>query len=284
MEPFSLTQCQSINEDKFRKLRRDEYLMEPKIDGWRMQVDVDDGDVTAWTRTRHKATGKLVMPERILSEFNTTRMRLDGEVVYLDSNGKPDYNFTARCLGSGVDVCVDKQMEDGKFLTYMVFDILFLQGQDLRDTPFAYRRGLLVDVLHDINPYVSVVEVEEPSIENHSKFIEQYGEGSVLKVLSSSYAGKRHKSWLKWKAEETIEVRIIGYKDGQGKFAGLIGAIEFRAADGTIGNCSGMDDEMRVWISNHREELKGTVIEVKHYGRLVDGFRHPQFVRLRADK
>jgi DNA ligase-1 len=114
--------------------------------------------------------------------------------------------------------------------------------------------------------------------------IRKYGEGSVLKDLNMTYPGKRHKSWLKCKAEETVDVTIIGFKEGQGKYTGLIGAITFRAPDGTIGNCSGMTDDDRVWISDHRVISMGSTIEIKHYGMLVDGFRHPQFIRFRKDK
>jgi hypothetical protein len=45
-----------------------------------------------------------------------------------------------------------------------------------------------------------------------------------------------------------------------------------------------MDDETRIWVSDHRAMLIGTTIEIKHFGKLAEGFRHPQFLRFRVDK
>jgi ATP-dependent DNA ligase len=209
--------------------------------------------------------------------------RLDGEAVYLDpETGEPDYNFTARCLGSGTEVCIQKQAEVGH-LTYFVFDILMLDNEDIRGRPLEFRKTVLRDLI-SFTGNVDPVLGDTPTYEQHIENFQHFKEGSVLKLTTSVYAGKRHKSWLKWKEVETVDGKIIGYKDGQGKFMGLIGAIKFITSDGTVGFCSGMTDEDRIFISDHRVDLLGKIIEVKHFGRLVDGYRHPQFIRFREDK
>lgn len=286
-EPFPLTQCKTLSTLDFESLKIGDWIMEPKVDGWRMQFDVTPHEMQVWTRTQHDATGKMPWVEQQLTELAKGRhlrhLRLDGEVVYIDPDTEePDYNYTARCLGSGTDVCVWKQQERGP-LTYFVFDLLIVNEHDLRSKSLERRQELLRKALGGM-PHVRVMPTAEPSFEQHTRNFEQYKEGSVLKLLSSRYEGKRHKSWMKWKEIETVDAKIIGYKEGQGKFTGLIGAIQFQAPDGTMGFCSGMVDDDRVWISNHRKALLGRVIEVKHFGRLVDGFRHPQFVRFREDK
>lgn len=261
------------------------YIMEPKIDGWRMQFEVTPDRVQAWTRTNKDATGKMPYVERDLMRLTGGRhaFRLDGEAVYVDENGEPDYNLTARCLGSGTDVCVMKQREVGP-LTYFVFDILAIDGHDIRGKSLLHRKSVMRRFLSSIGQ-VDLVLGTDPSVEQHALNYDQYKEGSVLKDFRSPYAGKRHKSWLKWKQVDTADVEIVGYKEGQGKFLGLIGAIQFLdPATQVVGYCSGMDDETRVYISDHRVELIGRTIEIKHYGRLVDGYRHPQFVRFRLDK
>jgi len=287
-EPYALTQCKTIDLEGFKRLDLNAYAMEPKVDGWRIQMEVSSDQVAAWTRTQHSASGKIPQAEQELQAIAKTMrnsFRLDGEVVYLDRNGDPDFNFTSRCMGSGVDVCVDKQMVEGRYLSYIIFDILRLGDRDLRSLTFGDRRDILTGILPFWEDGIRAfaMEFDEPSLDQHGQNIEKFEEGSVLKLWNAPYAGKRHKSWLKMKETETIDVRITGYKMGQGKFKDLIGAITFRTADGTIGNCSGMDDETRVEITNHREALIGTAIEIKHYGRLVDGLRHPQFVRFRNE-
>lgn len=261
-----------------------DWIMEPKIDGWRMQMDVKPDQVQAWTRTQHNATGKMPVVEQHLKQLTAGHnFRLDGEAVFIDEQNEPDYNMTARMLGSGTDVCIMKQLERGMPLTYFVFDILMLDGIDLRGKPLMTRKDALKDILSDTGA-VELVMGDPATYDQHIRNFEQYKEGSVLKDARSAYAGKRHKSWLKWKECESVDVKIVGYKRGQGKYADLVGAIHFRSPDGTMGYCSGMDDTTRVWITNHMEQLRGTVIEIKHFGKLVDGYRHPQFMRFREDK
>jgi bifunctional non-homologous end joining protein LigD len=282
-DPFPLTQCKTLKSTDFHKLDKLRFVQEPKIDGWRLQVEAGEDGVHAWTRTNHDATGKLPLVEDALRDLLVTDVRLDGEVVYLDKEGNPDFNFTSRCMGSGVDVCVAKQMDEERYLSYVVFDLLRIGDRDLRSQPWEERRATLVKLLGFRDHYVHVIAATAPSEEAHTANIDKFGEGSILKDMRAPYAGKRHKSWLKMKAEETMDVRIVNYKPGQGKYTGLIGAITFVAPDGSFGNCSGMDDDTRVHISNHREKLIGSVIEVKHYGKLVDGWRHPQFIRFRDE-
>lgn len=288
-EPFPLSQCKTLSSLDFERLDKSAYLLEPKIDGWRIQMNVDPQGVQpieAWTRTNHDATGKMPEVERHLLHMARTEghsFRLDGEAVWLQEDGTPDYNFTARCLGSYTDVCVMKQQEAGGDIAYFVFDILMLDDRDRRMEPLEMRKKLLRNHLGTTGT-VNIVLGDEPSEEQHAFNFDQYFEGSVLKELAAPYAGKRHKSWLKLKEVETADVRIIGYKNGQGKFEGLIGAIKFKdPKTGVIGFCSGMDDATRIYISDHYKELIGKYIEVKHYGLLVDGYRHPQFQRFRDD-
>ena len=285
-QPLPLSQCKSITLDEFVRLDKTLYAMEAKVDGWRIQMEVDPGRVTAWTRTNHDASGKVVRAEtllRLLADMKQMSFRLDGEVVYLDKNGDPDFNFTSRCMGSHTPTCVDKQHDEERFLSYVIFDVLRVDNSDMRGMPYEHRRGILDALIPEELEYVKVLDAWDPSLEQHGLNIEKFQEGSVLKVLDAPYAGKRHKSWLKLKETETEDVTIIGYKPGQGKFKDLIGAITFKAANGVVGNCSGMDDETRIYITDHKEALLGKVIEVKHYGLLVDGYRHPQFIRFRDE-
>jgi len=219
-----------------------------------------------------------------LASFENISFRLDGEVVYLDQLGNPDFNFTARCLGSQVDTCVDKQQEGHRWLSFLAFDILRYNDLDERGVPLEGRQSDLHDLLGERLAHVFTMPLHVPTADQHAANVAKFLEGSVLKDLKSPYPGKRNKAWLKWKAEETVDVVIIGYKPGQGKFSDMIGSVTFQAPDGTYGNCSGMDDDTREFITKNRSALKGKWMEVKHYGRLVDGYRHPQFMRFRFDK
>jgi ATP-dependent DNA ligase len=130
-------------------------------------------------------------------------------------------------------------------------------------------------------------------METYAAYTLAGGEGMMVKNTTARYVGKRSTAWLKVKVEETLDAVITGYKPGQGKYFGTIGAIVFSQfdADGNLverGACSGMDDATRYEIGNNRDEFLGKVIEVKHFGYVseaeVDGLRHPNFVRFRTDK
>jgi ATP-dependent DNA ligase len=220
---------------------------------------------------------------------------LDGEVVYVDENGVPDFNFTARCMGSGLEVCQEKQRADGKYLSYFVFDILYLNENDPRPQSYAFRRGMLESLFDEFgrfiegDPYVKLVESVPPSAAEHGRFLDQFGEGSIWKALLAPYPGKRHASWLKYKDQPTEDVIIMGFKPGEGKYEGQIGAVQFGQIRGgrvqTRGYCSGMTDDKRKWITDNIGDLVGQVLQIKTYGILGNGgFRHPQWGHIRDDK
>lgn len=145
------------------------------------------------------------------------------------------------------------------------------------------------------------------------------GEGVVLKDSAAPYG----RGWTKRKKAMTFDVVITGFTEGNGKFEGLVGAVQYGVWTNDqvveIGQCSGMSDGdtqwvngltgqpctpnsphsriipidvltpqqegTRLWFSAHRNDLVGQVMEVRANGVTRHGrLRHPQFVRLRKDK
>jgi hypothetical protein len=97
--------------------------------------------------------------------------------------------------------------------------------------------------------------------------------------------------WHKWKPVLTCDCVVTGTKDGDGKYLGLVGSLELSVyRDGKlvrVGNCSGMDDEMRIWMTENEESLTAgsTVVECEYqYLGSGDHLRHPRFKQLRDDK
>lgn len=110
-------------------------------------------------------------------------------------------------------------------------------------------------------------------------------EGAMVKRFHHDYKVGRSTDWMKLKPSEEIDVRITGYTEGEGKFAGLIGSICGVAEDGTEVSFSGFSDELRAEISANREGFLGRWVEVRFMQRdSKGGFRHPQFYRWHPDK
>ncbi|WP_374335578.1 hypothetical protein [Methyloversatilis sp.] len=107
-------------------------------------------------------------------------------------------------------------------------------------------------------------------------------EGVIVKNTSGLYERKRSTNWLKIKAEESVDVRVIGWERGTGKFEGLIGAlvVDFNGVEVRVG--SGLTDDMR---KEDPSLFIGRLVEIEYHEVTPDGsLRHPRFKRFRDDK
>ncbi len=287
------------------------WFMEPKLDGFRAGVIKERDTVQIYSRTHKPQEDKV--PHLVEALEGVDRdFHLDGEIGLLDdiipvgNSVSPLINFndTAVIMGSGFEKAIAKQGIMGE-VTLLIFDILELQGSDLRRYPDAQRRVALEELLNHINsPFIQPV----PRWSNwntgfYRDIVDQGGEGVMMKKPNGLYLGTRSSGWVKMKKQETADVVIMGFTDGQGKYEGLIGAVKFGqwiTRPGRIpqlierGKCSGMTDRIREWLTEQRDNmLDGShhntpiVMEIKHNGKATDhtdGFRHPQFLRFRTDK
>lgn len=303
---YAFNQCKTPKGNDIEKTMDPKlWVMEPKIDGWRIRMEIDSitWEVKSFTRTDHDATGKLTRSEfefkNAVIRYNLGTTVLDGEAVWVNHRGEPDFSITASIMGSGLDISLAKQMQVDKIgrLKYIVFDVFMFDGRDMRGYSYDTRRAALMSLLAHNDMFINtqLIDVAEPSLLQHEENIAKWQEGSILKYRGAVYEGKRTKYWLKWKHAPDEDVVIMGFKAGEGKYTGLIGAIQFGQQkqgpdDGCWqlterGFCSGMTDSERHWITGHQDELFGKVMTIKTFGVLAQGgFRHPQFLRFRGDK
>lgn len=281
--PFEPGACKSYAGDG---LNYDDYIMEPKLDGFRLQIIVEGGVVRCFTRSLREVTGRLPHVEEALAHWQGGDLVIDGEVVY--ANGTMDFNFAASVMGSGEAVAVRKQKLSGKWLTVVCFDLLVAEGVDLRGWPIEERRQALEFLVGQLAiPYLTLAEQRDASPANHAHFTVTYGEGSVMKRRGSSYPKGRGAAWLKWKADYEEDVVVMGAEPGKGKYLGQVGALIFgQYRNGELterGSCGGMTDEDR---QRFTDELPlGGVMVIRHNGILaLEHFRHPVFRGFRDDK
>lgn len=220
--------------------------------------------------------------------------------------------YVTSIMGSLPEEAVRKQIERG-WLRYVVFDCLFLKGEDIRDLPLIARQKHLSDVLSIWkNPFASQAERWTNATGKRERFkliTQAGGEGVILKHVDHTYGDKT--LWVKVKKQATADVVIMGFipakemsvKKGDDKAtltkyakAGLIGAIQCgqhtllsdgspRGAEIEVATVSGMTDELRAEFTRHPKKYIGRVIEIEHNGREPTGrFRHPRFNRFRDDK
>jgi bifunctional non-homologous end joining protein LigD len=206
-----------------------DWIYEVKWDGFRCIAYCDGKNVELKSKNNNLFNKKFSSISLELPELNL-RAVLDGEIVMMDSNGRPNF---------------DKMIythQDG-LLVYYVFDLLWYNGYDLRNVPLIARRKILKAIL----PKSGAIRFSEhfsgeKGKELYELAIKHKLEGIVAKRKNSIYKSNfRTDSWLKIKTGELVEAFVAGYVldlDNPGYSSILIGreaekGFQFLGAVGT---------------------------------------------------
>ncbi|WP_084773797.1 non-homologous end-joining DNA ligase [Nonomuraea candida] len=191
---------------------RDRYGLEVKWDGIRAVIHLDGG---MRLTGRHGADYTRRYPE--VSGFGLKNAVIDGELVALGPNGRPSFLRLQRRMHL---VDPEPAMVELYPITYLPFDLLYLDGTPLFDLPYSDRRALLDELDIGAPPYFP------GGSDLLAATYEQGLEGVVAKRLDSPYrAGTRSPWWIKVKNLATREVVIGGWKPGKGRRAGGVGSL-----------------------------------------------------------
>lgn len=207
------------------------WAFEPKWDGVRVVACVGDGDVRLWSRLGNQVT--VSYPELgVLPRLLSVPAVLDGEVVAFDERGRPDFGLLQHRmhLTRPADVVRARQVAS---VTYVVFDLVHLDGHDTTGLPYRDRRELLADL-----------DLERAGGVYVSPFSEGHGaamvdttvrlglEGVVAKRMDSPYVpGRRVDTWRKMKHQHVRDVLVAGWLPGEGRREGTVGAIVMALPD-----------------------------------------------------
>ncbi len=233
-----------------------EWLFEPKWDGYRIQAIVSGGSVTLRTRNRNDA-GRL-FPELLGKPawLAAPEAIVDGEVVVLDPEGRPDFGLLQARLGGGFSAsdvpASGPAREAGRAapLVFMAFDLPWCAGRSYLDVALEDRKAVLRLVLRDHPKVRFSGHVERDGVAFFEAAAAQGLEGAMAKHRRSRYeAGHRSAAWLKLKVRPTQELVVAGYVPGQGSHrdlgalvVGVMDAGRLRYA-GRVG--SGLDTSTR---------------------------------------
>lgn len=181
----------------------DEWFHELKFDGYRMLCRVDRGRVTIWSRNGKDWTEKFQNVVEALKTLKATSAMLDGEIVIVDAQGRSSFQKLQRAMG--------KATTTG--FAYEVFDLIYLDGFSLTQTPLKHRKELLKNLVGS-NSH-GVIRYSEHFQGNGDEFFkhacEYRIEGIVSKLADSPYESARNRNWLKVKCNKQQEFLIAGY-------------------------------------------------------------------------
>jgi DNA ligase 1 len=186
----------------------EQYIAEPKMDGFRLILSTLDG-VKAYTRHGNEVTARF--PELWQPPIPPGTV-LDGELIATDNHGRPDFEKVMKRLQTRNPIKV-KRLSRSLPVQYVVFDILYHQGNALTHLPLMKRKELLEDVLPE-NGAFSIIRYIHSNGTGLFEGTKQMGlEGIVLKRKDSTYhVGKRSWDWQKVVHWRETEVVITGYR------------------------------------------------------------------------
>src|SRR6267142_6792994 len=181
----------------------DEWLHELKFDGYRMLCRIDRGRVTVWSRNGKDWTEKFQNVVEAVKSLKVTSAMLDGEIVIVDAQGRSSFQKLQRAMG--------KATTTG--FAYEVFDLIYLDGFSLTQTPLKDRKEILKNLVGS-NSH-GVIRYSEHINGNGDEFFKhacEYGiEGIVSKLANLHYESTRNRNWLKVKCAKQQEFVIAGY-------------------------------------------------------------------------
>ena len=282
----------------------DDWLFEVKYDGYRIVAFLEGGTARLVTRNGNDYTERFDAVARSLEDWAGRRaMVLDGELAVADETGRTDFQALQSFL----------REPQGKHPAYLAFDLLALDGEDLRDRPLVERKQLLEKLLQDAPDDVRYsVDVRGNGADSFRAACEQGLEGVVGKRADAPYRGARNGDWIKLKCGDEQEFVVGGYtrtakrvrgisslllglyEEGRLVYAGRVGSGRSEAAANELLEAfAGLErpdapfadapkpraNERLTWLDPQ------AVVQVRFSEWTEDGLlRHPSYRGLRTDK
>ncbi|WP_060586363.1 non-homologous end-joining DNA ligase [Ensifer sp. ENS07] len=211
-----------------------EWAFEVKWDGYRLAVHVEPGEVRAITRGGYDWTKKFSAIVAEARDFGHTSMIIDGEAVVLDDQSRSDFGLLQRAVGK------KPSLHEPSEIIFYAFDLLYLDGRDLRSLPLSERRQLLEPIVAGRTGAIRFSEeVDADGAEFFRAACELGLEGIIAKRRDKPYHSGRRPEWLKIKCARRDWFVIVGYEPST--MPGAIGRLLLAAKKGDglvyVGGC-----------------------------------------------
>ena len=275
-----------------------DWIFETKWDGFRAVALVEPGKAKLYSRNGLDISRKYPSIVAALAKIKESAV-LDGELVALDARGRSRFQLLQNA-----------EREPARLL-YCVFDLLYLDGKDMRKLPLIERKAALKAILPKSKVLLYSAHVVGRGIKQFEKAKRAGEEGVMAKLASSRYrSGVRTRDWLKVKAHQEQEVVIVGFtapRRSRKYFGALVLAVREDGGWGYVGRAGTGFDAARlrdihalmVPLITDKKPVAAKVLgeanttwvkpklvaEVKFTEWTSGGeMRHPVFLGLRTDK
>jgi bifunctional non-homologous end joining protein LigD len=208
-----------------------QFGFEVKWDGIRTVATIDHGHIDLRGRNGSDFTPRYPEVRELARELGARRMVLDGEIVALDEEGRPSFERLQSRMHLASDSAVRRRMRDIP-ATYVIFDLLYLDGHPTMALAYEERRELL-EQLELQGPAWRTPAYHRGEGRALLAATRDLGiEGIVAKKLDCPYApGTRASHWIKVKNVHTQDVVIGGWTPGEGGRIASLGSLAVGVMD-----------------------------------------------------
>ena len=235
-----------------------DVIVDAKLDGIRIQVHRDGGEVRVYTRSLDDITDRVPELVAAVRALPVDAAVLDGEAIAIGPDGRPrPFQETAARSATS-----DAEVAAATTLTPFFFDVLHVDGRDLLDVPLAERLQVLDRVAAGHVVERTVTADAAAAQEAFARWVAAGQEGVLVKDTASTYeAGRRGAAWVKVKPRHTLDLVVLAVERGSGRRSGLLSNIHLGARDPAGGfvmlgkTFKGMTDEMLAWQTQRFTEL-----------------------------
>jgi DNA ligase-1 len=292
----------------------EDWVLEWKWDGIRLQLIRRGAEIALWSRGEERLDGRFPEIEAAAAALPRDCV-IDGELMAWRPGDEQPMPFTA------LQTRIQRRKPGPKTLAdtpvcVLAYDLLELEGRDLREVPLGERRALLDELLGENNdPRIVPSPLVEPADWAEAATLREAArergvEGLMLKRRASTYqVGRRRGDWWKWKIDPlNVDAVLIYAQSGSGRRSTLFTDYTFALWDGdtlvpVAKAYSGLDDreilQLDRWIRAHTLERFGPVRSVEPAHVFEIGFeavnrstrhksgiavRFPRILRWRHDK
>lgn len=284
------------------------WIYERKLDGERCLIYCDSNKkIKMMSRNKKELNDRYPEIVEALEKLKVKDYIVDGEIVAFEDNVS-DFSKLQGRMHLGKDEDVEESDVD---VYYYIFDVLYMDGYELKDISLKERKKVLKEYFDFKSPIFYTKHVKEDGKEALRDACQKGWEGLIAKDYNSHYVSSRSKKWLKFKCENNQEFVIVGftdpggerigfgalllgyYDDGDLKYAGKVGT---GFTDDLLENLSKAfkdieTDECPLENPNDVEEDNIHWLEPKMVGQVTftewtksNKLRHPSFQGIRDDK
>ncbi len=199
----------------------DSWLYELKWDGVRAICYLDHGDLRMLTRNGNRMDRQYPELSILPHHIKASQAILDGEIASLDSRGVPSFEQLQKRITVSEASAIATLARHHPVVLFL-FDLLYLDGYDLRGVPLVERKRLLKEILEPSD----IIRYSDHFTGNGAELlaaVKQQGmEGIVGKRASSFYESRRTSDWVKYKVTNSDSFILCGFTKGERELFGAL--------------------------------------------------------------